>query len=107
MSPLTKVLKLSVENEESGILIQLIALLNVVLFKSNLHMEVKGDKTENRETYIKFLQTPIFMTTVSLGLKSKVLYILTEFRNFANNTLVVLSECLRHPNLTQLVRQLL
>lgn len=102
LTPTTEVLLSSARSGENGIIIQLISLLRLILFEAHLEKSKKFVTT-----IITHLQSDLFVGALILGLSSKIIYILTEFRNFVNTTLKLSSELIRHPNLTLLVRKML
>lgn len=108
MQPIVKVLRIALDKGETSILIQLISLLRVIMFDSGIYkLKQKDDPSDKKTKFIEFMQTELFMGTILDGLKGKLLYVLREFKNFLNTTVSILSDLLRHPNLTQLVRRML
>ena len=102
LEPLSNVLKQAVEKDQSSILIQILSVMTVILFNSNFQQE-----KEFQERYFAFLQKKSILETLIKGLSSKHAYVVTEFRNFLNSMVVVTSEHMRHPALTEIVSRIL
>jgi len=102
LDPLSLVLKKAVERDESTILIQILSVLSVILFKSNLQAE-----KNYQEKYFHFVQKKSFLDTLIQGLSSKHLYIVIEFKDFLNSIVTVTAEYMRHPALTEIVSLIL
>jgi len=102
LEPLSKVLSQAVSKDQSSNLIQILSVMTVILFNSNFQQE-----KEFQERYIQFLQNKTFLETLIRGLASKHAYVVTEFRNFLNSMIVVTSEHMRHPALTEIVSRVL
>ena len=98
LDPLSIVLKKAVEKDESTILIQILSVLSVILFKSNIQEE-----KNYQEKYFQFVQKKSFLNTLIQGLSSKHLYIVIEFKDFLNSIITVTAEYMRHPLLTDIV----
>lgn len=95
-------LKMSIQRGESEILVQLLSLLRTILLKSNLHTT----KTY-LDDFLNILQSKLFMNTLLSGLKNEFHYIITEFTNFINSCLTMLSQIMTHPGLTSIVKNVI
>lgn len=102
LRPVLQALKNSITRGESVILIQLLSQLRVVLLKSNLQYSKK-----NNEEFQNIIRSKQFMDTLLKGLKNDFHYIVTEFTQFINSSLIMLSEIMTHPNQTDIVKNVL
>ena len=111
IGPLLQVLDHSIENRDIVMQVQLLNILKVILFQSS-YKNLVIFKTQNaiadrKKEISTLLSSKKFVPCLLQGLKTDVSYVRVQFINFLSQCVLVLSEFLVHPMLTDIVKTIL
>lgn len=111
IGPLLQVLDHAISNRDIVMQVQLLNILKVILFQSafkNLTIyKTQAAVAERKKEIAGLLSSKKFVPCLLQGLKTDVSYVRVQFINFLSQCVLVLSEFLAHPTLTDLVRTIL